>query len=87
MLLCVLYTYFEAVIRHGTMASTETSTRKIVVADPLCFPFHESFSVKVGILVLDEVHQIRNTDTQTYKTMESLQAEFKVTFHSISPIL
>lgn len=29
-------------------------------------------------LVLGEVHQIRNTDTQTYKTMESLQAEFNL---------
>lgn len=27
------------------MASTETSTRKIVVADLLCFPFHECFPV------------------------------------------
>ena len=33
---------------------------------------------KVGVLVLEEVDQIRNTDTQTYKTMESLQAEFNV---------
>ncbi|KUL90693.1 hypothetical protein ZTR_00025 [Talaromyces verruculosus] len=33
---------------------------------------------KLGVLVLDEVHQIRNTDTQTFKTMQSLRAQFNV---------
>jgi hypothetical protein len=32
----------------------------------------------LGVLVLDEVHQIRNTDTQTFKTMQSLRAHFNI---------
>lgn len=32
----------------------------------------------IGALVLDEVHQIRNTDTQTYKTLEAFRGDFNV---------
>lgn len=42
-LLRVLYTYFEAVLRHGTMESTKFSTHQMADSDQRCFPFEESF--------------------------------------------
>lgn len=33
---------------------------------------------KFGVMVLDEVHQIRNTDTQTFKTLESMRGDYNV---------
>lgn len=81
----VITSYFTAVARHGLkiqrgwmVSKGYTLDEDVNVLPEPDTRWEQCLKGLIGLLILDEVHQIHNMDTQTFKTMLSMRGQFNL---------